>query len=66
MRRARAVLLLMIVCAASAAAATREAYEQNVVALNVTFQSWDEDRPWSKTRPGVRQVSAVVWTGAGC
>jgi PDZ domain len=62
-RRARAFFLGLIVCAAPAAAATREAYEQNVVALNVTFQSWDEDRPWSKTRPGVRQISAVVVEG---
>ncbi len=27
---------------------TRRVYEQGVVGLQVTYQRWDEDRPWTK------------------
>ncbi len=56
-------LLLSVVAVSPAAAARRESYELNVVALSVTYQGWNEDRPWAKTRPGVRNTSAVVVGG---
>jgi PDZ domain-containing protein len=39
---------------------TRTPYETGVVGLNVTFQKWDEDRPWVKTKPETRRASAVL------
>jgi PDZ domain len=39
---------------------TRTPYETGVVGLNVTFQKWDEDRPWVKTKPENRRASAVL------
>jgi hypothetical protein len=36
---------------------------RSVVALTVTYQGWDADRPWARTRPAVRQASAVVVEG---
>jgi len=38
----------------------RTNYDTCVVGLNVTFQKWDEDQPWIKTKPETRRVSAVV------
>jgi hypothetical protein len=57
------VLLLSMAALSPAAAARRESYDLNVVSLSVTYQSWNEDRPWDKTRPGVRTTSAVVVEG---
>jgi hypothetical protein len=57
------VLLLSMAALPPAAAARRESYDLNVVSLSVTYQSWNEDRPWAKTRPGVRTTSAVVVEG---
>jgi hypothetical protein len=36
------------------------ALERGVVGLRVTYQMWDEDRPWAKQDPGTRNISAVV------
>jgi hypothetical protein len=62
-----ATLLAADVLAARAAAETgagrREAYAEHVVGLSVTYQGWNEDRPWAKTRPGVRTTTAVVVEG---
>ena len=58
------VLLLSMAPLSPAAAARRESYDLNVVSLSVTYQSWNEDRPWAKTRPGVRTASAVVVEGS--
>jgi len=63
-RGAAAWVLLACAAPVPAGAAVRESYEQSVVALSVTYQSWNEDRPWSKSRPGVRQISAVVVDGS--
>jgi hypothetical protein len=38
----------------------RVSYDTCVVGLNVTYQKWDEDRPWVKTKPETRRVSAVL------
>ena len=40
--------------------AFRETYERGVVRLHVTYQLWDEDRPWAKQQPKSRTASAVV------
>jgi hypothetical protein len=60
--------LLLAAAAAGAVAAppapkpdeSRGPYEASVVGLNVTYQKWDEDRPWVKTKPETRRISAVV------
>ncbi len=57
------IVLWFSLAAVSPAAARRESYDLNVVALSVTYQGWNEDRPWAKTRPGVRNTSAVVVEG---
>lgn len=42
------------------AADSRSVYEKSVVGLRVTYQMWDEDRPWAKKEPQTRNVSAVL------
>ena len=37
-----------------------QVYEQAVVGLDVTFQPWDEDRPWAKRGPRSRRANAVL------
>jgi len=54
----------LVLAPSTAAPPVREVYEQSVVALTVTYQGWDADRPWAKQRPGVRQASAVVVEGS--
>ena len=54
-----AVCLVASVFFASAAA-TQPPYEDKIVALRVTRQSFDEDHPWAKKNPVVRDGSAVV------
>lgn len=39
-------------------------YETSVVGLEVTYQQWDEDRPWAKRVPKHRKASAVLVEGA--
>jgi S1-C subfamily serine protease len=39
---------------------TRTPYDESVVGLRVTFQAWDQDRPWAKRPPEVRFPLAVV------
>ncbi len=39
---------------------SQQPHEQSVVGLNVTFQDWDEDRPWAKQAPGQRSVVGSV------
>ncbi len=38
-------------------------YAKHVVALSVTYQTWNEDRPWAKNNPSRRVASAVVVEG---
>jgi hypothetical protein len=44
-------------------ATSREKYARHVVGLDVTYQAWDEDRPWAKQTPKNRSVGAVVVEG---
>ena len=46
-----------------AADAGQNAYEDQVVLLDVTYQTYDEDRPWTKRNPQSRSASAVVIPG---
>lgn len=39
-------------------------YARSVVGLEVTYQMWDEDRPWAKTTPQSRSGSAVLLEGS--
>lgn len=64
--RAAAGLAVLAVAASLAGAAPpspRDALRGGVVGLAVTFQGWDEDRPWSKTDPGSRRAVGVVVPG---
>lgn len=56
-------LLLFGVAVQPAAAARRDAYDLHVVALSVTYQGWNGDRPWVKRQPGSRSATAVVVEG---
>jgi len=42
------------------AARAQSPYRNEIVAMRVTRQSFDEDRPWAKTNPEVRDATAVV------
>ena len=57
-------LALCAVCGAGwsdrGAAQAEPDYTAHVVTLSVTYQRWDEDRPWSKYEPGTRTVDGVV------
>ena len=44
-------------------AATRQQFENGVVGLSITTQSWDADRPWSKSAPQSRFALGVVVEG---
>ncbi len=67
----RALALGMALAAATALApparattpASRDAYGASVVGLSVTYQDWDEDRPWAKRNPSARSASGVVVPG---
>lgn len=45
---------------AQRSAETHAAFERGVVTLLVTYQTWDEDRPWVKKAPQKRTASAVL------
>jgi len=65
-RRGVVTGLGLLIAAAPIAAAESprdEPYPRSVVAITVTYQGWDEDRPWARTRPAVRQASAVFVEG---
>ncbi len=63
----RPVLCAALLAALCAGAGTRAGaapgYEAQVVALRVTYQEFQEDRPWAKERPDLRTGSAVVVAG---
>jgi S1-C subfamily serine protease len=59
------MILVLILC--MPALATEESaddrYAKSVVGLEVTYQKWDEDRPWAKLTPQNRSGSAVLLEG---
>ncbi len=55
----RAFLAALAFAVTGVACAERR-HEASVVALSVSYQTYDEDRPWAKNGPGVRASSAVV------
>jgi S1-C subfamily serine protease len=61
----RAALLLAAGTLALAACAERERPDlgRQVVTLSVTYQAFDEDRPWAKYTPQYREAFAVVVEG---
>jgi S1-C subfamily serine protease len=64
--RAALLAALLSVYPALAAAAPREGTgtpESQVVSLAITFQSWDQDRPWAKKNPQVRRAESAVVAG---
>jgi S1-C subfamily serine protease len=56
-------LIVAALLALAGAANAGSGFEKQVVALTVTFQTWDEDRPWAKNNPSRRVASAVVVDG---
>ncbi len=60
------ILLVFFVCAPALTAEepADERYSRSVVGLEVTYQMWDEDRPWAKTTPQTRSGSAVLLEGS--
>ena len=66
MRRALALALALAAALAEAppeAAESRDPYGSSVVGLAITFQGFDEDRPWEKTAPSTRRALAAVVEG---
>ena len=63
MSRRALTLALLIAALLSTAASSRRSFETGVVALNVTYQVWDEDRPWAKRAPQSRRFLATVVEG---
>jgi hypothetical protein len=62
-RRKQALALALVLAAAPAAGRAQEArppYERSVVGLNVTYQLWDDDRPWAKKKPENRRAYGIV------
>jgi S1-C subfamily serine protease len=63
-RRTPGTLLALWLSAASlhaqGAPDPRPAHERGVVGLEVTYQEWDEDRPWEKKEPKHRSAAACV------
>lgn len=49
---------------AAAASPSGSPYAASVVRLVVTYQAWDEDRPWAKRKPEVRIAQALVLDGS--
>ncbi len=63
MRKFSVLLLLSAAVLGSPAwpaADSRAPYERCVVGLNVTFQAWDQDRPWAKKKPENRRAYGVL------
>jgi S1-C subfamily serine protease len=66
--RAAAIALLGLALGAPAPAAAQApaeggTTEAQVVSLVVTYQPWDQDRPWAKKSPQVRRAESVVVPG---
>lgn len=58
-----ALALPLAADAAEEAADGADQYKTCVVGLDVTYQGWDEDRPWAKRIPKHRKASAVLVDG---
>lgn len=54
------LMLAILIAVTVRADDARESWEQGVVGLVVTYQSWDEDRPWAKQPPRTRTANAVL------
>jgi hypothetical protein len=63
MRIAAAVFSVLLLAPVAAQASPRRPLESTVVGLGVTYQAWDQDRPWVKRPPLFRQALAVVVEG---
>lgn len=63
MTRFTSLLALLFVVVNTMGATPTETYESGVVGLEVTYQEWDQDRPWAKTKPGTRTVAGVLLEG---
>lgn len=61
--RGLSALLLLVLAGDAQALFGRVDYAEHVVALTVTYQTWDPDRPWTKNNPSRRVASAVVVEG---
>jgi len=53
----------VILCAQAVSASPRPTWERGVVGLEITWQAWDESRPWSKKSPAERHATGVVVAG---
>ena len=62
-RLAAAALIASLASIGVAGAAARPAFEREVVGISVTYQAWDQDRPWLKRTPQLRQALAAVVEG---
>ncbi|MFN7975785.1 MAG: hypothetical protein U0166_26160 [Acidobacteriota bacterium] len=58
---ARGIVVMLVLVSAGVARAAGPASQ--VVGLEVTYQEWDQRRPWAKRDPSRRNASAVVLAG---
>ena len=61
--RIAAALLLAGIAGAAHAAEPANGYGPQVVGLTVTYQPWDQDRPWARRAPQTRRAAAIVVEG---
>ena len=60
MKKLSLLILALLTLASAATARTRHAAANQIVTLHVTYQEWNEYRPWLKKKPGVRTLQGVV------
>jgi S1-C subfamily serine protease len=63
LKASAAILLALLFVPGLAGATPRRSFETGVVGLAVTYQTYDQDRPWVKRAPQVRQALATVVDG---
>jgi hypothetical protein len=59
----RVLLAALALAAAGARANPGHPLERRIVSVRVTYQSWNEYRPWAKNQPGTRACSGLVVAG---
>src|SRR5882672_9704270 len=55
--------LVLAAIAAAQSGAAPDTFGPSVVTIVVSYQEWDDQRPWAKKNPGSRQGNAVVVAG---
>ncbi len=57
------LMLTLLACAATATTRSHHPAEKQLVTIHVTYQEWNEYRPWLKKKPGTRRLQGIVIPG---